>query len=321
MSRTKKSLLALLLCYLIWGLQPLYWNLLGQFDALFVLCGRIVMSAIFTWLFLICTGRLKELLATFRNRALMKYLVPAAVFICADWGLYNWAVMNGHVLDVSLGYYMNPMVMFIIGLVLFRERGHLLEYISVGVATLGVLISTVQYGSFPIVAVLCAFSWPLYATVKKAANSDPIISIAVETTLLTPFAIIASIIFFRGEGGMASIDLSGSVLLVLSGIVAATPMILYTYVVNDLPFKAWASCSTPARPSPSSAAYSSSTRARRPPSSSCSASSSSDSSSSRPAASNGKRRPFRTTRAPNDARQGAFFARPALFLCCATAGC
>ena len=158
MSRTKKSLLALLLCYLIWGLQPLYWNLLGQFDALFVLCGRIVMSAIFTWLFLICTGRLKELLATFRNRALMKYLVPAAVFICADWGLYNWAVMNGHVLDVSLGYYMNPMVMFIIGLVLFRERGHLLEYISVGVATLGVLISTVQYGSFPLVSVLCAFS-------------------------------------------------------------------------------------------------------------------------------------------------------------------
>ncbi|MFR3289998.1 MAG: EamA family transporter [Lachnospiraceae bacterium] len=176
----KKSLIALLVCYLIWGLQPLYWNLLGQFDALFVLCVRIVMSVIFTWGFLICTGRLHELLAAFRNRALMKYLVPAAVFICGDWGLYNWAVMNGHVLDVSLGYYMNPMVMFVIGLALFRERGHLLEYISVGVATLGVLISTVQYGSFPIVAVLCAFSWPLYATVKKAANADPIVSIAVE---------------------------------------------------------------------------------------------------------------------------------------------
>ena len=123
MSRTKKSLIALLVCYLIWGLQPLYWNLLGQFDALFVLCVRIVMSVIFTWGFLICTGRLHELLAAFRNRALMKYLVPAAVFICGDWGLYNWAVMNGHVLDVSLGYYMNPMVMFVIGLALFRERG------------------------------------------------------------------------------------------------------------------------------------------------------------------------------------------------------
>ena len=237
MSRTKKSLIALLVCYLIWGLQPLYWNLLGQFDALFVLCVRIVMSVIFTWGFLICTGRLHELLAAFRNRALMKYLVPAAVFICGDWGLYNWAVMNGHVLDVSLGYYMNPMVMFVIGLALFRERGHLLEYISVGVATLGVLISTVQYGSFPIVAVLCAFSWPLYATVKKAANADPIVSIAVETTLLAPFALAATVIFFRGEGGYASVDLSGALLLLLSGVVAATPMILYTYVVNDLPFK------------------------------------------------------------------------------------
>ena len=237
MSRTKRSLLALLLCYLIWGLQPLYWNLLGQFDAIFVLCCRIVMSVVFTWLFLICTGRLKELLATFRDRAVMKSLVPAAVFICADWGLYNWAVMNGHVLDVSLGYYMNPIVMFVIGLVLFRERGHLLEYISVGVATLGVLISTVQYGSFPIVAVLCAFSWPLYATVKKAANADPIISIAIETTLLAPFAIIGALVFYRGDGGFASVDLSGAALLLCSGIVAATPMILYTYVVNDLPFK------------------------------------------------------------------------------------
>ena len=237
MSRTKKSLLALLLCYLIWGLQPIYWNLLGTFDSMFVLCVRIVMSMVFTWLFLICTGRLKELLATFRNGKLMKFLVPASVFLCADWGLFNWAVKNGQVLDTALGYYMNPMVIFIIGLVLFRERGHLLEYIAVGVAFIGVLISTVQYGSFPLVALLCSISWPLYATVKKAANADPIVSIAVETTLLAPFAVIASLIFFRGEGGYASVDLGSAPLLICSGIVTATPMILYTYVVNDLPFK------------------------------------------------------------------------------------
>ncbi len=237
MSRTKKSLLALLLCYLIWGLQPIYWNLLGTFDSMFVLCVRIVMSMVFTWLFLICTGRLKELLATFRNGKLMKFLVPASVFLCADWGLFNWAVKNGQVLDTALGYYMNPMVIFIIGLVLFHERGHLLEYIAVGVAFIGVLISTVQYGSFPLVALLCSISWPLYATVKKAANADPIVSIAVETTLLAPFAVIASLIFFRGEGGYASVDLGSVPLLICSGIVTATPMILYTYVVNDLPFK------------------------------------------------------------------------------------
>ena len=170
LSRTKKSLLALLLCYLIWGLQPIYWNLLGSFNSMFILCVRIVMSMIFTWLYLICSGRLRELLAAFRNKKLMKYLVPASVFICADWGLFNWAVMNGHVLDTALGYYMNPMVIFIIGLVLFRERGHLLEYIAVGVAFIGVLITTVQYGSFPLISVLCAIAWPIYATVKKAVS-------------------------------------------------------------------------------------------------------------------------------------------------------
>lgn len=87
LSRTKKSLLALLLCYLIWGLQPIYWNLLGSFNSMFILCVRIVMSMIFTWLYLICSGRLRELLAAFRNKKLMKFLVPASVFICADWGL------------------------------------------------------------------------------------------------------------------------------------------------------------------------------------------------------------------------------------------
>lgn len=237
LSRTKKSLLALLLCYLIWGLQPIYWNLLGSFNSMFILCVRIVMSMIFTWLYLICSGRLRELLAAFRSKKLMKYLVPASVFICADWGLFNWAVMNGHVLDTALGYYMNPMVIFIIGLVLFRERGHLLEYIAVGVAFIGVLITTVQYGSFPLISVLCAIAWPIYATVKKAANADPIISIAVETTLLAPFAIAASVTLFRGEGGLASIGTGDIFPLICSGIVTATPMILYTYVVNDLPFK------------------------------------------------------------------------------------
>ncbi len=237
MSRTKKSLLALLLCYLIWGLQPIYWNLLGRFNSMFVLCVRIVMSMVFTWLFLICTGRLRELLAAFKDRRLMRSLVPAAVFICADWGLFNWAVMNGHVLDTALGYYMNPMVIFIIGLVLFRERGHLLEYLAVGVAFVGVLISTVQNGSFPLIAVLCSISWPLYATVKKAANADPIVSIAVETTLLAPFAIAASVLLYGGEGGYGSVRAADLALLICSGLVTATPMILYTYVVNDLPFK------------------------------------------------------------------------------------
>lgn len=232
-----RTLLALLLCYLIWGMQPLYWAFLDGFDAMFILCARIAMSVVCTWLYLLCTGRLRELLAAFRNRALMRYLLPAALFLCADWGLFIWAVTSGHVLDSTLGYYLNPMVIFLMGVLLFHERGHALEYVAVGLACVGLVFSTVEYGSFPLVAVLFAACWPIYASIKKGAKADPIVSVAVEATLMLPFALLYALFFCRGAGGFASIGWGSLPLLLFSGVVTALPMILYTYVVNGLPFK------------------------------------------------------------------------------------
>ena len=232
-----KSLASLLLCYIIWGMQPLYWDLLEGFNSMFILCCRIVMCMAFTWIFLACTGKTRELLAAFRNPQLMKYLAPAALFLCFDWALFNWSVANGHVLDVALGYYMNPMVIFITGITLFREKGSVLEFTAVAVACAGVIISAIGYGSFPLVSVLCAVSWPAYATVKKAAHADPMISMSVESTLLAPFALIASIVFFPGTGGWADITLANTPLLILTGVITAAPIILYTVGVNDMPFK------------------------------------------------------------------------------------
>ena len=232
-----KSLASLLLCYIIWGMQPLYWDLLEGFNSMFILCCRIVMCMAFTWIFLACTGKTRELLAAFRNPQLMKYLAPAALFLCFDWALFNWSVANGHVLDVALGYYMNPMVIFITGITLFREKGSVLEFAAVAVACAGVIISAIGYGSFPLVSVLCAVSWPAYATVKKAAHAAPMISMSVESTLLAPFALIASIVFFPGTGGWADITLANTPLLILTGVITAAPIILYTVGVNGMPFK------------------------------------------------------------------------------------
>lgn len=232
-----KSLASLLLCYIIWGMQPLYWDLLEGFNSMFILCCRIVMCMAFTWIFLACTGKTRELLAAFRNPQLMKYLAPAALFLCFDWALFNWSVANGHVLDVALGYYMNPMVIFITGITLFREKGSVLEFAAVAVACAGVIISAIGYGSFPLVSVLCAVSWPAYAMVKKAAHADPMISMSVESTLLAPFALIASIVFFPGTGGWADITLANTPLLILTGVITAAPIILYTVGVNGMPFK------------------------------------------------------------------------------------
>ena len=106
-----------------------------------------------------------------------------------------------------------------------------------GIACAGVIISAVSYGSFPLVSVLCAVSWPAYATVKKSAHADPMVSMCVESTLLAPFALIASVIFFPGAGGWADITAPDIPLLILTGIVTATPIILYTVGVNGMPFK------------------------------------------------------------------------------------
>ena len=131
----------------------------------------------------------------------------------------------------------SPMVIFITGITLFREKGSVLEFTAVAVACAGVIISAIGYGSFPLVSVLCAVSWPAYATVKKAAHADPMISMSVESTLLAPFALIASIVFFPGTGGWADITLANTPLLILTGVITAAPIILYTVGVNGMPFK------------------------------------------------------------------------------------
>ena len=231
-------LLCYLGCYLVWGNQPLYWALLTKFDTMFVMCVRVVMALAFTYLYLICAGRFHEVSETFRDRRTMKYLVPAAVFLCGDWTLFIWAVSRGHVLDSALGYYFNPLVIFLAGILLVKEKGHVLEYVAVGLACVGVVISVIYSGSFPALALCFAFVWPTYATIKRFAKADPIVSFTVEVTLMTPFAAAAILIFFRGSGGLASVSsLSDALLLILSGIVTALPMILYNMVVNEIPFK------------------------------------------------------------------------------------
>lgn len=232
------ALLCYLGCYLVWGMQPLYWSILDKFDSMFVMCVRVIMAAVFVNLYLACTGRFKEVIATFKDGKTMKYLIPAALFLCGDWAFFIWAVTNGHVLDATLGYYFNPLMIFLAGLFLVKEKGHVLEYVAVGLACTGVIISVIKTGAFPGIALIFAVMWPVYATIKRFAKADPIVSFAVEVIILLPFALVAMFAFYGGSGGLADISGGGDVaLLICSGIVTALPMILYNMVVNELPFK------------------------------------------------------------------------------------
>lgn len=229
------GLLSTLACYILWGLLPLYWHLLEQVDAVFILANRIIWSAVFTAGILLITKKTQDVKAVIRDKKKMRLMIPAAITITINWGVYIWAVNAGHLLDSSLGYYMNPLVVFAIGIALFHETSGVIDWIALGLAAIGVLIATIAYGAFPWVAVVLALSFGLYGTLKKLAGVGGLASIAVETLLIAPFALAFLVFAPESHASLAKLTPLTTALLLLTGVVTASPLILFTYGVNRLP--------------------------------------------------------------------------------------
>lgn len=236
MKQRNTGLVSMTLSYTLWGLLPLYWHLLDGVDSIVILANRIVWSAAFTIGLLFATRRFGEVRAVFADRKKMRFMAPAAVVITINWGVYIWAVNEGHLLDASLGYYLNPLMVFAIGMLLFHEKCGMLEWIALALACAGVLISTVAYGAFPWIALALAASFGLYGMLKKLAGVSGLTSIAVETILAGPFALLYLIMAPASHAAFAALDAQTAVLLVLTGAVTATPLILFTHGVNRLQF-------------------------------------------------------------------------------------
>lgn len=232
----KQALFIGTLCYVLWGLLPLYWHLLESWNPLFILCNRIVFSAVFVMALLLCLGRVKSVFLTMRDWSKMKYLLPAAIVVTINWGIYIWAVNSGRVIDSSLGYYMNPLMVFALGVIVFREKSGKRSWIAIGLAAVGVVLSTLLSGAFPYVAISLALTFSVYGLLKKMAHVDGLVSIAVETLLIAPFALLFMIFAPASRQAVLSVTPVSALLLVGTGIVTATPLILYTRGVNDLPF-------------------------------------------------------------------------------------
>lgn len=231
-----KGFLAGTLSYVLWGTLPLYWQLLKHVDSVFILGNRIVWSAVFAVVLLAFSGRLKGVMEAFRNRAAMKYLLPAALVITLNWGLYIWAVNNGHILDASLGYYMNPLIVALTSLVVFKERMTRLEIGASVLAAIGVTAATIQYGSFPWVAIGLALTFAVYGALKKLVHFDPITSIAVETAIVLPAAVVYLVAVGLTTNVSGVLDLPTVLLLMGAGVCTAAPLMLYARGLNEVPF-------------------------------------------------------------------------------------
>ena len=227
--RTRKDYISLLLCYVLWGFQPLYWGLLTDVDSYVILAVRIVLAAVFSVLLLAVTHRLDRLKAVFTSRRTMRILLPAVIFLFLDWAVFLVAVNAGHVLDASLGYYINPLLLFAIGIVVYREKSTKIQLAALGVAVVGVIISTAAFGQFPYLSLIIALNWSVYAALKKNISVDGVTSIAAETLIMTPFA-AAYLLFFR-RADLAAVSEPDVLFLLGSGIVTALPMFLYSNCV------------------------------------------------------------------------------------------
>lgn len=232
----KKSLISLAVCYLFWGTAALYWSLFPQFDLVFKIACRVVFSAIFGIVCLAATKKLHVIKEAFQDKKRIKYIVLSSISIGVNWLVYVWAISNGHAIDASLGNYMNPIVIAFFGVFLFKEKIDGLQIAAVAVLFVGVLFSIFVYGIFPIVGLAQTVTFTAYTVFKKKAKTQGLTATTLETGLLAPLAIAYMLIFGRGQGGLASIDSLGTLLLILStGVFTGFPFMLFGTGINGLP--------------------------------------------------------------------------------------
>lgn len=223
--------------FIAWGVMPLYWHLLKSVPSLQIVLHRIAWSAVFVcgWLFLKHgRGWLRSALSQPR---LAWMLAISGVLIAFNWGLYIWAVNAGHVVETSLGYFINPLLNVVIGTLFLRERLSTAQWLSVGIAAAGVLWLTFNYGSFPWIALALAASFALYGLIRKLAAVDSVVGLGVESAYLFLPA-LAWLLWSEahGNGGFAvGYGLWATVLLVAAGVVTALPLIGFSFAVRRIP--------------------------------------------------------------------------------------
>ncbi len=239
-SEAKRGALAAAACYCIWGFCPLFWSLLGNMDSVEIIGQRIVWSLVLT--VVACKFILKvDFVALLRDARARRFLIPSGLLIMVNWSLYIVAMVTNRVVEASLGYYINPLVTIVLGLVVFRERLTPLQVAATVLSAAGVIYFAVDYGSFPWMALALALTFGVYGAVKKRGGYPAVPSIAVEGVVALPFAIVALVaIAVVGRSAFFSPDMSLAAwqtraLLVLTGPITAVPLILFATAANKTP--------------------------------------------------------------------------------------
>jgi chloramphenicol-sensitive protein RarD len=234
--RSRAGVASGLTAYVLWGLFPLYWGLLEPASPAEVLAARVVFSLVFLALLVAASGQWAEVRAVLADRRRLGILAIAAAFVSVNWGVFIWAVDNDHVVDASLGYFINPLVSIALGVLVLRERLRRLQWLAVGIAALAVVYATVSVGRLPWVALVLAFSFGFYGLAKKLAGVDAVPSLTVEMLVLTPLALAYLVwLWAGGQLVLGSEGWAHALFMVGAGPVTALPLLFFGFAAHRVP--------------------------------------------------------------------------------------
>jgi len=232
----KKGILVGIGAYVLWGLFPLYWKLLLDVPALEILAHRMVWSLLFVVALLAWRRDWAWARPTLGNRRLVVTYTLAALLLSANWGIYIWGVNSGHIVETSLGYFINPLVNVSFGVLFLGERLRRGQAVAVALAAIGVIYLAVQYGQPPWIALALAFSFGLYALIKKKASLNALHGLSLETlAMFLPALAYLLVRETAGTGAFVHAGLSTTLLLALGGVVTAIPLLMFGIAARRVP--------------------------------------------------------------------------------------
>jgi len=222
--------------YVMWGLVPLYWPLLKPASAMEILSHRVVWSLVFLLIIVYFKKLFSDIKVALFDKRKMILLFFASIFITINWGVFIWAVNNGHVIETSLGYFINPLVSVALGVIVLKEKLRLLQKLAVGLTFVAVTFLTLTLGHPPYIALSLAFSFGFYGLVKKMANVKAIPSLTLESLMITPFFAVF-LYYLSSQNELTFVELGPihSLWLVTAGIVSVIPLMLFSTAVLRIP--------------------------------------------------------------------------------------
>ena len=224
--------------YLLWGFLPVLFFALRDSGPIEIVAWRIVLSLIFCALLITVTRGWPRLIAIFGDRRTMLGLALASAFILVNWLVYVFASVSGHVVEASLGYFTNPIVTVLLGVLILRERLRIMQWVALGVSVVAVLVIAIGYGAFPWVAIALAFSFGFYGLVKKRVgpSADALSGLTIETAVLAPAAVVALAVVGATSGlSFGALGASHTLLMLSLGVATAVPLILFAAAARRLP--------------------------------------------------------------------------------------